>query len=194
MRTQKIITIDTGAEGQRQKYEPVSEFHKRIDEVLAREIRLQQLNIGDEWYLLSVVPAGSNFVSGVYLSTWEYDDEDETNTTTIVDELQDWKNGEKTKDCSDEDSVAEDGDTSPHVQHGEIIRVNGVRFILTGFQRDNGGATVEFSEYDEYLKAMESWAQPQFVMHHTETPRRSNRYPYGVESPVTYNSPRRYRG
>jgi hypothetical protein len=77
MRTQKIVMIDLGAESQRQKYEPVVDYHPRVSEALSDKIKEEQLNLGDEWYLLSVVPAGSNFVTGVFLSTWEYDDEDD---------------------------------------------------------------------------------------------------------------------
>lgn len=43
-------------------------------------------------------------------------------------------------------SVAEDGDTSPHVRYGEWIRVNGVRFQLVSVCQDGSGAYIEFLE------------------------------------------------
>lgn len=48
--------------------------------------------------------------------------------------------------CDDDVSVAEDGDTSPHVRFGEVIRVNDVRFQLVSVSQDGSGAYIEFLE------------------------------------------------
>jgi hypothetical protein len=251
MRTQKIVTIDLGADAQRRKYEPIIDFHRRVDETLSDRINAEQNALGEDWYMLSIVPSDNTFSPGTYLSTWEIDDEDEQ-VKGMVDEIN--LGAPKTLDeisenvkdrleaefgvskfpegfiniknpddvekdlkkltgnmeygqgcCKDnEDSVAEDGDTSPHIQHGEVIRVNGVRFVCTSFQRDNGGASVEFTEYDEYLELMQSRSEAVFQLHNTERP--NNRYFSGVEMPtvpyggvrygtrsrVSYNRPRQY--
>jgi hypothetical protein len=90
--------------------------------------------------------------------------------------------------------VAEDGDTSPHVQHGEAIRVNGVKFYLVGFTRDGSGSYVSFLEENAmHLEEQEEGIR----LHH-------NQQAYGIELPgrqpwgregarVTY-APRGYRG
>lgn len=211
MRTQKIVMIDLDADAQRRKYEPMVDYYPRLSELLSDKIKEEQLNLGDEWYLLSVVPAGSSFVPGIYLSTWEYDDSDEPVALDSTDEaegampfgmrpIMDEIFGRRPCGCTEREDkdadVAEDGDTSPHVQFGEKIRVNGVGFVLTSFEQGPAGATVQFLSEAALGEDFEiDFQGPR--LHH-------NQQSYGVEMPVrqswgregarvTY-APRGYRG
>lgn len=127
MRTQMIVTINTAVV--RERYEYHSDLAIRTDRALTLKINeLQQSPAYKDWYLLSVVQTGGEFPAGYFTATWELDDEIEE------------------KPEVDQDSDTEDGDATPHVQFGEVIRVNGVRFQLVAVSHDGSGAYIEFLE------------------------------------------------
>jgi hypothetical protein len=124
-----IVTIDT--EVLREKYESHRVLADRLDRALTLKINeLQQTPTYKNWDLLSVVQTGGEFPTGFFTTTWEYDDEYLENTDVLVDEV----------------SFAQDGDTTPHVRFGEVIRVNDVRFQLVSVSQDGSGSYIEFLE------------------------------------------------
>lgn len=131
MRTQKILTIDCGI-GRRGNNELYADFASRVDTALRDQLNVIQDNHID-WDLLSVVPAGSNFPSGWFLTTWELDDD-------------------RLQNADDTASIDVSDEPRPPVllNFGDTIEVNGVLFKLTQFGQDRDeGAMVSFRPVGE---------------------------------------------
>jgi hypothetical protein len=170
MRRQIVVTIDTGVY-RRNEGESHKEFAARLDEALTRELNARQHHNAawKDWDLLSVAPAGGAFPVGFYTSLWEFDDELGYDSTDEVEAIR--KDGE-CRHCDGSGCVAcsvahqdtdeaQDGDTSPPVQFGEVIRVNGVRFRMVDFAQNGSGATVEFIDEREFNALQESFEESQ---------------------------------
>lgn len=147
MRSQIVININT--EVVREKYESHEELAIRLDKALTTKINeWQQKPAYKDWYLLSVVQTGAEFPTGFFTTTWEFDDE-----VVKLDAVSSYP------DMNDV-SVAEDSDTTPHVQYGEVIRVNNVRFQLVSFDQGVAGATIAFLEEKQAQRLLQSKTEP----------------------------------
>lgn len=144
MRSQKLFTMDCGV-NQRQNGETPEAFAIRLDRALTSQIEAHQQSY-DNWDLLSVVPAGSNFPAGFFLSTWEYDPELHEDVKNEVSEeaVHDERPGYIKLPVNEEPVSVH------YVKHGDVINVNGELFVMVSFTKDNGGATVDFMSVDDY--------------------------------------------